>query len=71
MLALRHQLFSIEQYKYSTKLISRSNINTAQKLPPVEVEHGITCVLLTELTWQVLIEGYLTSAKINATSSEG
>ena len=39
-------------------------------LPPVGIEPGMSCVhfdaFLTELTWQVLIEGYLTSVLVCA-----
>ena len=42
--------------------VVKTKINSGKKLPPVWIEPGIhSDALLTELTWQLLIEGYLTS----------
>ena len=45
--------------------VGKNKMNSAKKLPPVGIEPGMYYVhfdaFLTELTWQVLIEGYLTS----------
>ena len=45
--------------------VGKNKINSAKKLPPVGIEPGMSCAhfdaFLTELTWQVLMERYLTS----------
>ena len=42
--------------------MGKSIINSEKKLAPVRIEIGIhSDAFLTELSWQVLTEGYLTS----------